>query len=807
MAVKKKDNRIAGHRLVQTKNIYDGVDTRQNFSTIDKFLGYRSREDFTMLSPGYMIPGSTNVLIDVSGRLKSRKGYVIDGQTGTSGKSIISSYDWEEHINGTINFRHTSDGLLQFRYNNGTTVVWETLQSGLSTTKPIRFTNYWDNTEKENLVLYVNGDNNVYQWNGFMATVSSVNANTGIIQQLTVPFGGSGYAINDVVTITGGSGTATAKVTQLVKGAISAVTMTAAGTGYTVGDILSITYGNGSQIFGYGAQIKVVSITGGGGTGPIDTYTLIAGGSGYGSLLSGGAATYPNPVISGGTGASCYFNFTTADTSIASVQMVINGSGYSATNLVATTSTPGTGALVDIISIASNSIIISGTKTLGELGLYASSQNVVVINGIEFTYTGGFGGNTITGVTPSPVGHMTAGDLIFQKVITTSGKNITNVETGYIFDGISMLNNQVYYGSESSDNIYISKVDKYYDCGFTAPVRVVGEGALARLRSYWKAFVPQEELMYISAGDSQWYTNQKVISSDNSKETFTVIPLKTASKQGAYSQETVTKDKNSVVFISNEPVFSSIGRISGVISTPMQGDYSYPIVNDFNGYNFTGAHAKYFKNFIYISIPSSGTTIILNQTDSNNIFWEAPQTFPFTCFSIINGQIYGHSAVSDETYLMFSGYNDNGHPIPSRAVFAYNIYGSKGLSKYFNEFWIDGYISQNTKLTVINNFDIGGFQSTTTRIIDGSNTNLVAAAKSDGSLGKTSLGFKPLGLDSSAISAALPPYFAEILTQPRLDFYFFQPIIESTGKDYHWELLSFGPLVNNTMFGANNLKV
>ena len=155
---------------------------------------------------------------------------------------------------------------------------------------------------------------------------------------------------------------------------------------------------------------------------------------------------------------------------------------------------------------------------------------------------------------------------------------------------------------------------------------------------------------------------------------------------------------------------------------------------------------------------------------------------------------------------MFNGYNDNGHPIPSRAQFAINTYGSKGLSKYFNEFWIDGYINSNTKLNVINNFDIGGSQTTTTRTIDGSDLSIVSSAPSNASLGKRVLGVGGLGLDTSAISSVLPPYFAVILTQPRKDFYFFQPVLDSTGVDYHWEILSLGPLVNQTMYGNNSIK-
>lgn len=616
--------------IVKTKNSYDGVDLTNHYVIIDKFLGYRSREDKTMLSPGYMIPGSQNVLIDITGRLKSRQGFTLDGQADTTLASIKGWFDWEEHKGGTINLRSHS-GKLQFRYKVGTTVTWTDIFTTLSTTNPIIFCNYWNNTEIENEVIFVDGGTNVYKWNGATATFTSATTNT---------------------------------------------------------------------------------------------------------------------------------------------------------------------------------ITIQGTPTIAELGFYASANKKLWLKGVEYTYTG-ISGSQFTGVTPDPTAQIPANtpavsDLMYQSIITTA--SITGIGTGFKYDSVSNLDNQIYYGCLTRNDVYVSKINDFSTTAFTAPLRIVGEGALMTLRAPFVSFAPQEDVMYISAGKNQWYQTKKVLDSSNAKETFNVIPLKVSSKQGAISQHATSHDRNSVVYLSNETRFNTLGRVDNIYQTPMITDYSFPIAKDFDKYDFTNASIKYHKSFLYLALPVEGKWLILNMTDPSNVFWEAPQTGSFAGFSDIEGDIYAHGYATPETYKLFDGYNDNGAPILSRATLAYSAYGNRGLTKYFNEFWMDGYISVNTVLKIIYNFDLDGCATEINKEMLGISTN-VCAFNDTGSLGKTSLGKSGLGTGTIINeSDAMPPYFSTIKTSPRKDFYFFSPTFESYGTDYHWEIISIGALVQNTMYGSNNIK-
>ena len=616
---------------VRSASNYQGVDTRQNFTVINKFLGYRNREDKTKLPMEYMIPPSQNVLIDISGRLKSRQGYTLDGQANITITPIYAWHDWEEHKNSVINLRAYS-GNLHFRYDNGITVAWTTIQSSLGTDH-IRFTNYWDNTEKENVLLYVDGSTNVYKWNGAITTFASATTNT---------------------------------------------------------------------------------------------------------------------------------------------------------------------------------ITKQGAGSWASEGFYISADKKVMLGGVEYTYTAGEGTTTLTGVSPDPTGgSQVVGDLIYQSVVTIANSAITDMDSSFKNDGIANVQNQIYYGSESSNEIYVSKQNDYKSVSFSTPVRLPGEGALMTLRALWNAFEPQEDVMYINAGLSQWYETNKVNGNDATTgqitEDFNVLPLKTSTNQGAIRQETVTHDRNSIVFLSNETRLLTLGRVEQIFTTPMLEDYSYPIANDMNNFDWTDSSVKYFKSYIYVFVPRESKVLILNQTDPNNVFWEAPQTGAFSGASIINGSLYLHSYTNPETYKWLDGYSDNTNPILCKAQFAYTDYNSKGLSKYFSEYWVDGYITPNTSIDLYYNFDLDGCTTLVKKTILGTGKN-VCTIVSGGSLGKTSLGKHGLGTYTATPPNSLPPYFSLIKVSTRKDFFKFSPLLTSYGVDFHWEILSMGPLVTQTMYGNNTLK-
>ena len=65
--------------------------------------------------------------------------------------------------------------MLQYRYDNGTTISWNTLKSDMASGL-MRFTgDYWDTTELLNKLLFVDGSTNLYDWSGAITTFASAS--------------------------------------------------------------------------------------------------------------------------------------------------------------------------------------------------------------------------------------------------------------------------------------------------------------------------------------------------------------------------------------------------------------------------------------------------------------------------------------------------------------------------------------------------------------------------------------------------------------------------------------------------------
>jgi hypothetical protein len=454
-----------------------------------------------------------------------------------------------------------------------------------------------------------------------------------------------------------------------------------------------------------------------------------------------------------------------------------------------------------------NTIVKEGSTSWAEEGFLTSGTRKVIIEGIEYTYTGGESTTTLTGVTPDPtLGGHTAGDVAIQatRVQANSAITSTNVSVPADFanDLIEVINNQIYLGSLTSRAVYVSQVNSKSNFSKSSP-RLPAEGEKITLDGTPTAFVVQEDVMYISAGQEQWYTVASTLSSDLTKESLTVKRLTTSTQQAARSQGAVAKIKNSIVFISNEPTLDTLGRVEQ-ITTPQAKPLSDPIKNDFDNYDFTNCHLKYFKNNLYIALPVEGIVLIRNLEKG---FWEAPQILPVRRFAVIGNELYGHSSATAETYKLFTGYNDNTLPIDAVATFSYQNFGERVKLKNFTEHYSEGYITENTDLTLTINYDYQGFTQITEKTIEGDDSAILfGTPDTDTSLGTESLGSEPLGGGGSDEEEVLPPKFRVISTMTKQDFYEVQFQYSSYGIDQQWELLAFGPATSLSTADAVSIK-
>lgn len=781
-----------------------GTHTRE-FPIVEKFThGYRNREDITTLPPGIMVSGSQNVLTNVYQRVGIRRGFVLDGQRDNSRNPIMSAFDWERHTGNTLHLRSggdytNSNGNLQFRFVATETgqrwktnvftkgqVYWIDLLTGLSSVS-FNYADYWDTTELISKLLFVNGRPQIDEWTGGVAILKSTSNQTGVIaayelpgivQTVSVnPFGtGNNYVSGDLLTLAfaGGKNCVVSVAGVDVFGAVLSVVLVSGGSGYATGTISGTTGGNGNS-----ATVTAATVNCNAGTG----YT------------KGDVLTVAGGIVPAQFEVTSVSQFNGA---ITSMRMITPGNGYTPgiKNL-----TGGTGAngQINILTTGIGWIEKYGDATWAEEGFYIdTSGKALNINGNIYTYTAGADTTFLVGISGDPTGEPLK-SVIFQQPLSTLNSATNGLPDTLNNSLIANLRNQIYIASGQDRSIYISHQDNYKKFTYSSP-RVVGEGAVVTLDGIPTTLIPQQSNIYVSAGKDQWYMIDFRLAADNVAQAVFIQRLKTTSLQGSQSQALATKVKNYIAYVSFEQIVNLLGIEPNFLLEPRVTDISFPIVNDMQNYDFTEGSTYYFPGsitmpgtYLLVAIPSVSTVLIYNMTESTNMYWEAPQIIPVKRFSIIDGELYGHSSQSSNTFKLFTGTNDDSHAVEAVATFSFNNNGVRTVRKSATATYVEGYIAANTTLNLNLQRDMDGMASSYSTIISGNDTQIVPPPPDTASLGKTSLGKNSLGAETNFTSPqATPPKFRVEKTYPRVEYFEEQVSFQSIGVDQVWEILAFG---------------
>lgn len=467
------------------------------------------------------------------------------------------------------------------------------------------------------------------------------------------------------------------------------------------------------------------------------------------------------------------------------------------------------GATAEILSTTATTITKTGTESWSDVGFYTTGNKNLVINGNNYSYTGGETTTTLTGVSPSPVAEP-IGSVVVQKVITTANSSMTGLPSTFPNGLIETLNNQVFVGALNSSAVYVSKINSYTDYSFSTP-RQAGEGALLILDDNVVAFKPQENFMYVSAGQDLWYNVNFSLQTSTVGVTYeqvNALLLKNGRRQATFSQAFVSHMKNNIIVVTRETTVDTLGRVLNIQGTPQTSNLSDPIKLDIDQYDFTDGSIAYWRYYILVAVPKNGVVLIYNLATNG---WEAPQTLPISRFYIVDGELYGHSYSTFESYQLFTGYADRvypgftGFPIQAIWTFAYQNYGSRFSLKKATKAYFEGYVNSNTMVTAAITYELDGCKTVKTFQLNGDDNQFVCIGSEitgsggTGSLGKLPLGKQKLGggLSSSSIQG-LPPKFRWFPTFSNTDFFECSISLSVLGVDNRMELLAFGLAVSGS---------
>lgn len=468
--------------------------------------------------------------------------------------------------------------------------------------------------------------------------------------------------------------------------------------------------------------------------------------------FTAGNGTTVNPIITNVTGGFTIAGFAAGDT------LTVSGSTNNTSSNFTIASVTDT-----VITLIMSNVLV--TEAVGQtITIYNQngptwksqrffstiSNRAITYKGVSYTYTGGETTDTLTGLTSFPT--VTAGDATWQTPdVIALPSSITSPFPGFTPDLIGVQLNMVFLASTKSPVIFWSKNIDYTDFTLTSP-RAPGDPGQQPLTSgRARCITPVDtdsmilnvqSTLIFGSGNDAFDQLDFHMSADNTAELVRIIRYKTAIGAGLISKNAITPVKNNTVYISREPALDGLSQ--GNLESP-DGKKNVPISDlikdDFDAYNFSKAHVIYYKRAIYIALPSNGIVLIY---DMMRNLWQPPQTLPISRFAIIGDLLYGHSSITNETYQLFSGTNDNGAPIEQVATFAYNNAGNRARLKNMSEYWSDGYISVGGTLNLGLNYGFNGSLGTQNLTISG-NDQTVTLSPVGSPLGDNPLGEEPLG--------------------------------------------------------------
>lgn len=716
------------------------------FGLIDSFGSYISKAEVTNVTPNFLTKGSKNVLIDYANRVVTRPGYKLYNQAATAGApGIGGSYEWETSTGSQFSLRAYGTQL-EFDYNG----LYNTLMSNL-TSPLVEFAKVLDFTEQMDVLLMVLGTSAMYRWSG---GVSKVRASTATTLTKQGVLGPSPTLLAGTPTITIAN---PAVVTLTAHGLVAGQVVQFSTTGALPAPLVSgvnyyvLAAGLDSNDFEVSltAGGTAISTTGGSQSGTHSVYQMnIANASG----ISFTASPTPGSVAATITDANA--NFLNAGFAAGDILNVtgspLNSRQYQIGSVTASVITL---IMSDILFTEVAGALITIYNQTGPTWKAArffstKSGRSILYNGTPYTYTGGENTDTLTGLTAFP--SVTVGDSVWQSVdAITLSTAITGPYPNFFPNLIGVQLNMVFIASTESALIFASSASDYTNFTLTPP-RAPGDPVQQPLTSgpatcivpidNDAAVLNQVNTLIFGSGKDAFDQMDFHMSNDNTEELVRTIRYKTAVGMGLISKDAICPIKNDTIYISREPAMDSLSQ-SGLEGSDSNTPISDPIKNDFDAYDFTGAHVKYWKRAIFVALPAEGLVLIY---DMMRRLWHPPSTMPISRLGIVNDQLIGHSAVSNETYQLFIGTNDNGSRINFVARFAYNDGGRRDRIKNMSEYWSDGYISPNGLLNLNMYLGFEGSVAKKSFPISGSDSSIVTGKQAT-PLGNGPFGSQPLG--------------------------------------------------------------
>lgn len=445
-----------------------------------------------------------------------------------------------------------------------------------------------------------------------------------------------------------------------------------------------------------------------------------------------------------------------------------------------------------------------------------AGEKKLIINGVEYTYTGGENTATLTGVTPD-ASAITDSQVAIQSVlIKANGATNMIPDTGFKCEMCKVVGNQLAVASYTSRVVYISSATDFTN--FTVPTPpLAGSPELLTLDNPVRGIGVRQGNFWPSAGTKDWYevTFSNITVGTTLERQTNVSKKPTTELSAAYAHEFIDNWGDDIIYLAQDQQVRDIGTFVGVLNGQKFPSLSIPVMNELAEEDFTGGHLRIvgepkLGSVLYMTAPNTGRDYmftILEEANSqggvsSQRIWHPPQIRNISRFAVINGVTYGHSNSNPMIYRVWDT-NQWHDDSPSGELLKYTSVMTMGYRSFgrrqgkwsFNKLLVIGYMSQGSKLDANVYFDYqGATDKQSPAISSNDKPSKQFLAQTGVSIGDSSLGDNPLGdgLNTAFDDQDLLPKFYKICPLTSNPVYEYATEVYSQEVDDRWEIICLG---------------
>lgn len=353
--------------------------------------------------------------------------------------------------------------------------------------------------------------------------------------------------------------------------------------------------------------------------------------------------------------------------------------------------------------------------------------------------------------------------------------------------------------ASSTQTLFYSKIADATDFTFSG-VRVAGDGGVINMPEGGGGIVGliQDQQNLYALKNS---LIKMVTFSQDANDLPTILPLKSFDNKsdavGGISSKAVFSGQNGIYFVTRDNDIVNLAQVNAQ-TYPQTSFISDTIRPTVESMVFSSSTGIMWQGNLYLSAKQSKTSVHNDVILVYNIetgSWDSPiiginaNDFTIATFGGVTKLYYGNS-FSPNAYEITDVPNDNGYALTANWRSREETFGKSNVLKSIDNFYVEGYISDNTQLSITLLYDEDGFTQTQTTILKGDeqNNKYRFTKLFFNMFGLNPFGFERFGTNATFIQKKK---FRVYLPTNRVPFYSVQVEFASSNVDDQWEVLNY----------------